>query len=103
MVAVYILILCGALMGLMFLVEAGISVYKIVQKQGRIRGHVILAVIFAATSIVCTSSAFFLVAQKVINRNTDYKEVVRSIARDSGEVTTTVLEGFNEGFDGNSE
>lgn len=103
MVAVYILILCGALMGLMFLVEAGISVYKIVQKQGRIRGHVILAVILAATSIVCTSSAFFLVAQKVINRNTDYKEVVRSIARDSGEVTATVLEGFNEGFDGNSE
>lgn len=99
MVAVYILILCGALMGLMFLVEAGISVYKIVQKQGRIRGHVILA----ATSIVCTSSAFFLVAQKVINRNSDYKEVVRSIARDSGEVTATVLEGFNEGFDGNSE
>ena len=103
MVAVYILILCGALMGLMFLVEAGISVYKIVQKQGRIRGHVILAVILAATSIVCTSSAFFLVAQKVINRNSDYKEVVRSIARDSGEVTATVPEGFNEGFDGNSE
>lgn len=103
MIAVYILLLCGALMGLMLLVEAGISVYRIAQKQGRIRVHVILAVVFAAASIVCTSSAVFLVARKVINENTDYKEMLRGIARTSGKITAAAVEGFQEGFDANSE
>lgn len=98
MIAIYILMLCGLLMGLLFLVEAGISVYKIAQKQGRIRMHVILAVVFAATSIVCTSSGFFFVAQKVINGNTDLKELMRSIGRNSGEIVGAALEGFQEEF-----
>ncbi|MDE5614279.1 MAG: hypothetical protein K2I74_06485 [Treponemataceae bacterium] len=98
MVALYILMLCGLIMGLLFLVEAGISVYRIAQKQGRIRTHAILAVVFAAASIVCTSSAVFLVARKVISENTDYKEVLRGIARTSGEITAAAVEGFQDGF-----
>lgn len=98
MVTVYILMLCGLIVGLLFLVEAGISVYKIAQKQERIRTHAMLAVVFAAVSIVCISSAFFLVARKVISKNMDYQEVLRSIARTSGEITAAAVEGFQEGF-----
>ena len=98
MVALYILMLCGLIMGLLFLVEVGISVYRIAQKQGRIQTHAILAVVFAAASIVCTSSAVFLVARKVISENTDYKEVLRGIARTSGEITAAAVEGFQNEF-----
>lgn len=95
----YILFLLGFIFGLLALTEGGVIVYKVFKKAEHFRTHIILGIVFVILCVICVSGGFFVIAQKIMDANINYEQILTDIGKHTGNITSDILKGFQEGME----
>ncbi len=96
MLLVYILWFLGVVCGFVAAVEIAITIYRICSKNKNVKVHIILAVIFAAICIGCSSIAAISVVQKIVVSDNTVSDLGKAIGENSTAVTANAYQSFIE-------
>ncbi|WP_407434493.1 hypothetical protein [Treponema sp.] len=98
MVLIYLLWFLGVIFSILMLTEIAVIIYRLVKKNGKVKGNIICAVVFVILSIACSSLAVFLFIEKISDSNISLSEVTRDFSRKSAEIGANAYKGFKEGI-----
>lgn len=99
MLLIYALWFLGVIFGLLTAVEVAIIIYKICNKNKKLKSNIILAIITAILCIGFSSSAIITVFDRVIKSNITISSVSKDLGKISADMTANAYQSFIETWD----
>lgn len=100
MLLTYALWFLGVVCGIITVVEIGIIIYRLYNKNKNVRKNIIIAVITIILCIGFSSSVVISLFDKIIKSdNTSFSEIGKEIGKSSAEITANAYQEFIETWD----